>query len=551
MKHTAYIILSALLWLLSSYPALAESQTAEVERLMMQGDLYHLFWRTSLDAHRTWCAEILEHESKQPLALRYYAGIYAFQAGDLTAAGEHFKAGIDAAPASETLLIERLKLWSSATETPQQLPQKPEADLSDADRLQWQGERNYLQALLGETVESGDAQLVETDERFQKFHAGIYLSAGRLQDAKTLLDSINATRPEHAEVYQQVETTDGERVPVRIEFHDPMRLKQLSDYFYLTAHTASEPTANESQMLYLRVLLNLRLHSQPLAETVELLHRAEQSTTSDLQRGLIRIQLGVCDYLSQNVAAADEKWERALTVQHPTIHQTLAMAYLQLGIRPDEAIERLQHARQLFEQLPENREKAAWQLWDNSPDYRQYTWDEVWAYGVNRQYTEALRLLDEEVYLPGERHQLNERETRRAERGHDARGIKFLNLRRHLNLARVGFIYLQLTRYDDLHFYIYEKDKMLPQVYPHTRQIYDVAKQLSLYKEMTPSEVTEPVVIAPPETIKPPKRTPAEDAQSNDRRLPKPLIIGGVVLLAVVGVILFTKRQRRKNEQAR
>lgn len=552
--HFTFCVLSILLCLAHARLSLAQSQADTIELLMMKGDLYRLFWKTNLEACIEWCQKVAEREPKQPTALAYYHGIYAFQHGDLKTAEPKFKEYIDNAPKSHALHLELARLWLAACAAPQNLPEEPKTALSDPDTLRWQSERNYLLTQLGQGTDGQYEKIYQDASKqnrsdldiFRKHLACIYLSQVRMDDAKRLYDEINYASPEYEEIYQKHETRNGEQIPISIQFYEPIILNHLAHYFYLRAKAAclSDNIANQPDVLYLRSLLNLRLHPEQINQTIEYLQKAYQRADSNVQRSLILTQLGVCDYLAQKTEDATKKWEEAIATKEPTVLRTLAMAYLDLDIKPDEAIQLLLQAKRLFEKLSGEDPLT---LFDMSSDYRQYSWDLAWGHFKNKQHRQALQILNREIYPPFQRGLLNE------PGDHPPEKIDYFNVRRHLNLARLGWIYFRLTRYDDMYFHIYRKDAMLPKAgyYPGSIQIYYVAKQLDLYKVMGPPDlvVSNEKVGDVTQPKQPPSQTQSQVPTPKRKSLLGVMITGIVVVVlgGIVGLfLLFRRRQRRK-----
>jgi len=516
----------------------ANAQVKPIESHIIKGRLYKIFWETAVAVESEMCRQFIQREKKLPQKLYYYYGIYSFQQGDIKKARECFQtAKIKFSQNSADIHFALAELWLKACDYKlegQEFERKP--SLRPAQQLRYMSELGYLLVLLEidpnsklcqNAYEQAQIQQVANLDIFRKNFGFVALRQGNLKVAKEQFDKIAHRTPEYSERFDEVKTKDGDTISITVEFFDPIILRHLSEYYFKQAQKLCSVRQKASR--YLLGVINRELGE--IESAISNFEYVLATTTDEPQKYRTRIQLGICFHLLGEKERAETAWTEAAQSEYPQVISELGEAYIHLGIRLQDAVQLGEKSRSLLRALPENRKRAEWWFYENSEDFKQYTWNLVWAYFKRGERQKALNEL-ENVYLPNERHSLDVYETE------DGRGREYLSLLRHLNLAKLGKLYYDLTRYGDMRYYIYLKDRMFPRpdYYPETFQIFQTLEHLILYKDtQTPA-----LVARQPDTETPrlaeEEQPPKEKAQAKEKTKTP---IGMYVLMLTISIVII------------
>lgn len=547
----------------------ADAQVNPVESHIIKGRLYRIFWETAVAVESEMCRQFIHREEKLPQKLYYYDGIYSFQQGDIQKARDCFwSAKTKFSPAD--IYSDLAELWIKGCDYKLEGTLPPftqrkvrgdfikefegKATLRPENKLRYMSELGYLLVLLEiepnsklcqdayqQVGANGRAPLLNALRKNYGFAA---LRQGNLPIAQEIFAEIDQRTPEYRERFDEVKARDGSLVPITVEFFDPIILRHLSEYYFRQAQKmcfnppfptlAQEGEGGLKESLdkgYLLGVINRELGD--IKDAISNFEHVLRNTQDEVQKLRARTQLGVCFYLLGEKERAETMWLEIREFNNPQVISELGKAYTNLGIHLQDAVRLLRQSRSLLRTLPENRKRPEWWFYENSEDFKQYTWNLVWAYFKSGQRQQALAEL-ENVYLPNERHSLDVYDTE------DERGMEYLSLLRHLNLAKLGKMYSELTRYSDMRYYIYLKDRMFPRpgYYPATFQIFQTLEHLILYKEtQTPALVSSQPDIETLQLMED-ERQLKERQASEDKKTPVALYV--LILFSFIVIIGYS-----------
>jgi len=528
--------------------ATANAQVNPIESHIVKGRLYKIFWETAVAVESEMCRQFIQREEKLPQKLYYYYGIYSFQQGDIKKARECFwSAKTKFSQNSADIYFYLAELWLKACNY--KLEGKEfggKGALRPENQLRYMSELGYLLVLLEidpnsqlckNAYEQAQRGKVVNLNAFRKNFGFVALRQGNLKVAKERFDEVAHRTPEYSERFDEVKTKDGSVVPIIIEFFDPIILRHLSEYYFRQAQKLC--TTDSSDGMYLLGVANRELGE--IKDAISNFEYVLAKTTDETQKSLTRIQLGICFYLLGEKERAETTWTEVEQSKHPRVISELGEAYIHLSIHLRDAVQLCEKSRSLLRALPENRKRAEWWFYENSEDFKQYTWNLVWAYFKSGERQKSLEEL-ENVYLPNERHSLDVYETE------DERGREYLSLLRHLNLAKLGKLYYDLTRYSDMRYYIYLKDRMFPRpdYYPETFQIFQTLEHLILYKDtQTPALVTRQPSTEKPKLTKD-EVPPEEEVQVKEKTPIGMYVFIALIFIVIIGCVVywFVRRKR-------
>jgi len=531
-------IILALFLIYVALCATTDAQVNLIESSIIKGELYKIFWETAVAVELEMCRQFIQREEKLPQKLYYYYGIYSFQQGDIKKARECFQT---ARSNSADIYSDLAELWLKACDYKLEGKKfEGKEYIGFENKLRYMSELGYLLVLLEiepgsklcqDAYEEAQKQRLANLDAFRKNLGFTKLRQGDLKIAKGIFDDIDHRTPEYSERFDEVRTNDGSIVPITVEFFDPIILRHLSEYYFRQAQKMCNPENLDE--IYLLGVIKGELGE--IKNAISNFEHVLANATNETQKSLAKIQLGVCFYLLGEKERAETTRTEVEQSKNPQVISELSQAYTNLGVHLQEAVQLSEKSRTLLREAPENRKRAEWWFYENSEDFKQYTWNLAWAYFGNGERQRGLEEL-ENVYLPNERHSLDVYETE------DERGVEYLSLLRHLNLAKLGKIYCDLTRYSDMRYYIYLKDRMFPRAgyYPETFQIFQTLEHLILYKEtQTPALVSSQPDTETPQLIEDERQLKrAQDKE--DKKTP----IGMYVLIVfsfivIIGYVIY------------